>query len=128
MPRYYKDHRRGYDLDRELSFCDVDGIGRVQLTEYGSFILICRVCFAERFRDPLMLEAETPCGDHGPYVPLTFELLDQLRPTMEARGIKFTSVAYRRRKRLEREAHGSPVGWAFGERAEADYPRGYAKD
>lgn len=124
MPRFYRDHPRGYDLDRELPFCDVPGIGRVQLGSADSFILICPTCHEEHFR----CELRSRCFEgHGPMVPLTFELSDQLMATQEARGVKFTSVEYRRRKRLEREA-AHPGGWVFGTQTEADYPDGYCKE
>ena len=124
MPRYYKNHGRGYDLDRELDFCDVEGIGRVQTGNAGSFILICTTCLEEHFR----CELRSWCfAGHGPMTPLTFELADQLQPTLEARGVRFTTVEYRRRRRLEREAQ-RPWDWVFGERTEADYPLGYVKD
>lgn len=127
MPRFYRNHGGGYDLDRELPFREVEGIGRCQLGSADSFILICRQCFAERFRDSVWLELQQPCYRcGGPVSVLTFELADQLRPDMEARGIKFTTVAYRRRKRLEREAT-HPHDWVFGEKTEADFPEGYVK-
>ena len=124
MPKYYKEHGLGYDLDLELPFCDVDGVGRVQLGSGGSFILICRTCLEEHYR----CELHSSCfAGHGPMVPLTFDLLEQLRPTMVARGIKYTTVEYRRRKRLEREA-SEPWRWKFGTHTEADYPLGYCKE
>lgn len=124
MPRYYKEHGAGYDLDRELPFCDVEGVGRVQLGGAGSFIMICTTCHEEHFR----AELRAWCfAGHGPMVPLTFELADQLRATQEARGVRFTTVEYRREKRLEREEqHRS--GWVFGTHSEADYPTGYCKE
>jgi hypothetical protein len=124
MPRYYQNHPGGYDLDRELPFCDVDGVGRVELaSRTGGFLLICRTCLEEQERSELRAWC---VGGHGPMEPLTFDLADQLGPTMAARGIKLTTVAYRRRRRLEREA-ANPDGWVFGTRIEADYPEGYCK-
>ena len=128
MPRYYKNHARGYDLDVELPFCDVEGVGRCQLGSAGSFILICRRCFAERFRDQLVPSLESPCYScGGPISALTFALAETLRPQMEAQGIRFTTIEYRRRKRLESEAQ-RPWDWVFGTQTEADFPHGYCKE
>lgn len=125
MPRYYKNHGRGYDLDLELPFCDVDGIGRVLVgSPCGSFIMVCVTCGEEHFRD----EMRAWCFQgHGPMVPLTAELSDRLQPIMEARGVKYTTIDYRRARRLEREGK-HPRGWVFGRQTEADYPRGYCKE
>lgn len=124
MPRYYKHHPRGYDLDRELPFCDVPEVGRVQLGGAGSYILICPVCHEEHYRGEL---ASWCFQGHGPMLPLTFALADHLRATQEARGVRFTTVEYRRSKRLEREAE-RPSDWVFGTQTEADYPNGYCKE
>ncbi len=124
MPRYYKEHGLGYDLDLELPFCDVDGIGRVLLGSSGSFVMVCTTCGEEHYRE--QLQAWCFHG-HGRMVPLTPAVSAQLQPIMEARGVKYTTVEYRRRKRLEREA-AEPWGWTFGTHTEADYPLGYCKE
>lgn len=126
MPRYFKHHGDGYDLDRELPFCDVDGVGRVVLGSGHCWVMICPTCKSEQLRHPIH-PARIQLLCHGPMVPLTFELFEQIQPTMRARGIRFTTVEYRRQKRLEREA-AEPWDWKFGTTTEADYPKGYCKE
>lgn len=95
MPKYYKEHARGYDLDRELPFADIDGL-RVQLGSAGSIIMICQQCGEEHFRERIS-ESECCFQGHGKMVPATFELVDKLRPMLEAQGIEFTTIEERRK-------------------------------
>lgn len=123
MPRFYKEYGRGYDLDRELPFCDVPDVGRVQLGTAGSYIMVCKTCGDEHFREQML----SYCfNGHGKMVPLTFELGDELRPMLEEQGITFTTVEQRKAKRLEEEK-ARPWNWVFGDKTEADFPLGYVK-
>lgn len=122
MPRYSKDDEYGYDLDRELAFCELAGV-RV-LAEGRQIILICRQCLRELSMHPAHPPAVAFHCHERPMRPFTFDLFDQLQPTMRAVGLKPTTVEYRRGKRLEREA-ADREGRVFGQKTEADYPHGY---
>lgn len=122
MPRYSRRDQFGYDLALELPFCEVDGV-RV-LAAAKRIVLVCKHCLRERTRDPAHPpELEFECCD-GHMNLMTLQLFESLQPTMRARGIKLTSVEYRRSKRLEREAAGLNP-WRFGTSSEADYPEGF---
>lgn len=120
MPRFYEDHPRGYDLDLELSFYEAEGV-KYCLGSVGSFIMVCEACGSERFRDRLTSE-NCFCG-HGLMVPLTFENMTKI-PLPD--GSRETTIEERRDMRLKAEAE-NPWRWIFGEKTEADYPRGFVK-
>lgn len=125
MPRYYKQHPRGYDLDRELPFCEIDG-RRVQMGTAGSIIMVCEVCGEQHFREHVS-QYESCFKGHGQMQPLTFDLADKLRPMLQAQGVKFTPVAERKAERLEDEQR-RPWSWIFGDKTEADFQNGYVKE
>jgi hypothetical protein len=126
MPKYYKEHARGYDLDLEFEFIEIDGV-RCQLGTAGSVILVCPTCGAERFRErPSHLE--TCWKGHGEMVPLPLrgELRDKLHAMWCESGDTFTTVEERKARRLEDEAK-RPWNWVFGDKTEVDFPEGYVK-
>lgn len=126
MPRYYKEHAKGYDLDLELPFIEIKG-ERCQLGSAGSIILVCVTCGRERFRE-YHHPGETCWDGHGPMQPLPLrgELRGRLDRLWAGRGDTFTTVEQRRADRLKEEAE-RPWNWVFGDKAEADFPNGYVK-
>ena len=125
MPRYYKDHNRGYDLTEELPFFEVDEVKYI-LGGAGSFILVCTKCGNERFRERITDgELRTSCFHcHGDVEPLSFDNLDRYRKLW---GESVVPVSELKAERLKREAE-NPWGWKFGDKTEADFPLGYVKD
>lgn len=124
MPRFYQEHARGYDLNMEVPFIEVDG-QRVKMGSAGSIIMACETCGEEHFREQISPN-ECCFQGHGQMKPLTFALADKLRPVLEAQGVTFTTVEQRRSDRLEREK-ARPWDWVFGDKTEADFPLGYVK-
>jgi hypothetical protein len=126
MPRYYKDHAGGYDLDLELPFIEQNGV-RYLLGSAGSLIVACPKCGEEHFRDRRSEHERcfTCCG------PMEMVALADLRakwdPLWEASGIPIIPVNARRAQRLKEEAE-RPWNWIFGNKTEADYPLGYVKE
>ena len=135
MPRYYKDYPRGYDLDYELPFVEINGV-RYQLGSAGSLILGCPKCGEEHFRQ---------CGEEHfrtyhspneycftchkqPMEPIALkDLTTKWDPLWIAKGSRIVSAAERRACRFRKEAE-RPWDWQFGERTEADFPLGFAKE
>lgn len=124
MPKFYKDKPLGYCLERELPFWDVPNVGRCQLSTAGSLILVCKTCGEEHFRS----SPQAWCfKGHGAMVPLNFALSDELRPMLEKNGVVFTTLEDRKRERLANEVK-RPWNFVFGNKTEADFPLGYAKE
>lgn len=125
MPRYYKEYGRGYDLNEELAFCEIDGTKYI-LGSAGSFILVCQKCGNERFREAITEgELRTKCFHcSSPMEPHTFDNLDRHRKLW---GDTVIPISARKAERLKREAE-IPHGWKFGDKTEADFPLGYAKE
>jgi hypothetical protein len=124
MPIFHKGFGRGYDLDLELEFYELDGV-RYQLGTAGSFIMACAVCGAEHFRD--RIAPENCFEGHGALAPLRLDEREKYIAIWQAAGDRITTTEERREKRIAREAL-APWNWAFGEKTEADFPLGYAKD
>lgn len=131
MPRYYRDHPRGYDLDRELRFITIHGEPCLVGTA-DSIVLCCPVCAAQHFRmDPTVYadwtSQETCFDGHGRLEAQKLSELDsKWRPLYERLGITMTTAEERKARRLAEEAE-RPWNWVFGEKAEADFPDGYVK-
>lgn len=126
MPRFYKEHARGYDLDLELPFIEIDG-ERCQLGTAGSLILICQNCGSERFReDHHPGETCWTCPGKIAMVKHTFRDRPKFLAMWEANGEKLTTVAERKAERLKEEVE-RPWNWVFGDKTEADFPLGYVK-
>ncbi|MDA4845986.1 hypothetical protein [Hoeflea poritis] len=119
MPRYNEVTRRGYDLDLELPYYEVDGV-KYRLGSAGSFILCCPKCGEQRFRDRIT-GRETCWRGHGNMVPVTFANKNDF-PLPE--GVTQTTVEHRRDQRLKREA-ANPYIYHFGDKAESDFPQGF---
>jgi hypothetical protein len=126
VPRYYKEHARGYDLDEELPFIMIDG-EKCQLGSAGSLILVCSTCGEEHFRDAHAINRDHCFKGHGPMGPLKFTDLPKYRAMWEAKGDTIISIEQRRAERLADEK-ARPWDWQFGEKTEADFPRGYVKE
>lgn len=129
MPRFYKEHARGYDLDLELPFLEANGV-RYHLGSAGSMIWCCPVCGAEHFRIPISVDIDRPehCFDgHGPMELLTLNDVDRWDGLYASLGIKTTSVETRRAARIADEG-ARPWYWQFGNKTEADFPLGYVKE
>lgn len=130
MPRYYRDHPRGYDLDEELSFIDING-ERCQTGSAGSIILCCPVCARESMRLNPTIHGDWKstencyCGAMREAVRLS-ELDTRWRPLCAANGIKLRTLDERRASRLAEE-NVRPWNWVFGSLTEADFPQGYVK-
>lgn len=126
MPRYYKDHARGYDLDLELEFTEIDGV-RYQVGSAGSLILGCPKCGEEHFRN-YHSEHERCFTCRVPMEKIALrDLKTKWAPLWEASGCRIVPVEERRAQRLKEETE-CPWNWVFGRKTEADFPRGYVKD
>jgi hypothetical protein len=125
MPRYYKEHQRGYDLTEELPFIEIDG-EKYQLGSAGSLILICPQCGHERFREHHH-PGETCWTCKGvPMEKLRLADLPKYRAMWTAQGDTLTTVEQRKAQRLQEEVE-RPWNWVFGDKTEADFPLGYVK-
>ncbi len=125
MPRYYKDHKRGYDLDLELPFLESNGV-KYCLGSSDSFILVCMECGEEHFRERPAIPGNCFQGC-GPMVPLTFDNREQALKIWEQNGGRITTVQERKQIRLDDEER-RPWHWQFGDKTEADFPLGYVKE
>lgn len=125
MPRYYKEHARGYDLDLELEFILIDG-ERCLLGTAGSVIMVCRTCGEEHFRDSPS-EHERCFQGHGQMHPLKLSDLPHFHEVWKSQGDTITAIEDRRTERLAKESSESFRGWIFGDKIETDYPDGYVK-
>ena len=129
MPRFHEKYGRGYDLDRESPFLEVDGV-RYHLGSAGSMIWGCIVCGEEHFRSAQHVRIDQPEScfkGHGPMELMRSDEMDtKWTKVLEANGIRPTTVDERRALRLEDEAK-RPWDWQFGNQTEADFPLGFAK-
>lgn len=127
MPRYYKDHPWGYDLDFELPFTEHNYI-RYQLGSAGSIILACPKCGEEHFRGYHSTHDRCfTCPNQPMEMVALKDLETKWHPLWLAKGSRIVSVEERRAERLKREPK-RPWGWQFGTKTEADYPLGYVKE
>lgn len=126
MPLHLKGGQRGYDLDHEIDYFEIDGV-RCCLTSGGHFIIGCLICGEEHIRSQITGH-ETCFSGHGYMVPATFENHDEiLRKWVEQTGGKLTTVEERRADRLADEK-ARPWDWQLGNTREADWPLGYVCD
>jgi hypothetical protein len=137
MPRYSNSTLYGYDLNTELEVCYANfdiGAPAYILGSQGSFILVCPNCGNERYRTTFPFGEKNKLDDHvSAYehcftcqIPMiVYSTLNRERIHSIWKDLK--TIEALKQERLQRESCSAGQMICFGNKTEADFPKGYVE-